>query len=99
MSSIFIKGMETPKHSGRSEMPELYSITLKVYPNGSAEAYKRGSYEKYDVVSVLTPHGDLIDRSSINDCFGTLVNLPASAAAAFLVAEIGQAKPIIKAEE
>ena len=98
MSSILIKGMEMPKHSRRSEMPELYSIKFKVYPDGSVEAYKSGSYEKHETVSIPAPHGDLIDRSSINDCLGTLVNLPAPAACAFLVAEISNAKTIIEAE-
>ena len=31
MSSILIKGMEMPKHSRRSEMPELYSIKNSIY--------------------------------------------------------------------
>lgn len=45
MSSILIKGMDMPKHSGKSNIPELYGLTIKVYPDGEVRFYRKGSYE------------------------------------------------------
>ncbi len=75
--SFYIKGLDLPKHSGKNSLPELYSIRIKVYNDGRVEAFKIGSYEKHEVVTISTPHGDLIDKEPIKKFITEGINKPA----------------------
>ncbi len=80
MSDILIKGMEMPKHSALDgEKDTFYKGAIAVHKDGTAEMviFRESAHvfalcnkihlDKFPLVAVPTPHGDLIDRDDVID--------------------------------
>ena len=78
--SILIKGMEMPKHSALDgEKDTFYKGAIAVHKDGTAEMviFRESAHvfalcnkihlDKFSLVAVPTPHGDLVDRDDLID--------------------------------
>ena len=76
--SIYIKGMEMPKHAGVNEDKDtVYRCIVIAHPDNSAELvidtefaspYDNGhNVKRCPLVKIPTPHGDLVDRDDLID--------------------------------
>lgn len=96
--SIYIKGLEKPKSCDSCYFYEdamFYSFCR------IRKALRINGIECNDdcpLVNVHAPHGDLIDRDTLNECCESVKNQPPTVAAICIAASIGQATPIIEAE-
>lgn len=97
--STLMKGFNIPKHSGDTNIPELHKACIKVYSNGTAELVLMKTKEHYPLINIPTPHGDLIDRNMLNECFESLIGEPPSVALAYTNQYIDLAETVIEAED
>lgn len=76
MSNLIIKGMEMPKHAIKSGTDDtLYRSCVIVHPDGTAELILDSTFadmfgfehnlNRFPLVEIPTPHGDLIDRNAV----------------------------------
>ena len=78
--SVLIKGMEMPLHATRNgEKDTIYQCAVVVHKDNTAELVVRresaypfancneAHIDKYPLIEVPTPHGDLVDRDDLID--------------------------------
>lgn len=110
--SVLIKGMDMPLHTERDgEKDTIYQCCFVVHKDNTTELVARRepanifancneiNIDKYPLIEIPTPHGDLIDRDILNECCESLLNEPTSVALVCLTADIGQATAVIEAED
>lgn len=102
MSSVLIKGMEMPYCCVVCPFKEMYNDGLlckATNPYQYIPKFLHKRNEKCPLVEVSTPHGDLIDRNMLNECFESLIGEPPSVALAYTNQYIDLAETVIEAED
>lgn len=113
MSNLIIKGMEMPKHAIKSGTDDtLYRSCVIVHPDGTAELILDSTFadmfgfehnlNRFPLVEIPTPHGDLIDRDKLIQLFLPIMEFPEDERIMYVdsfIRALKNAPTIIEAEE
>ena len=96
--SLIIQGMDMPLHTnpGNGWSQNISDVYVVIDSDDSVYLHYKG--KRYLLKEIPTPHGDLVDRDILHECYESLMEEPDSVAFTCLTADIDQATPVIDAE-